>query len=348
MKVLADYHHADLFESLQILFEDRFNWTLYRPTGMEWFEEEYWNFERQFHGDAVAKQYLQPWGDDSLGYKGQFWLREDKTHPGRRHKMLTVEQAKALKPDIVIASVPQNEAGLARFAREVGAHYGIQIGNQWQHSDWDTAEFGLVSASIEPPNNRPHVIYRQEFSLADFRYEPPPREGQFTINSFVQCLPENPRAYSEFVHYAETTPDFKWGIYGAYGTHETDAYACGNLPSTPQVAREMRGTDVIWHTKEWSDGYGHVIHNAFASGRPVFGRAAYYVDKLAAPLWVEGVTSIDIGTKLPGQVRDELRRLRDDPDAHLRMSEASAKRFREVVNFDAEAEQIRKMFEGVL
>lgn len=347
MKVLADYHHADLFESLQILFEDRFGWSLYRPISMEWYDEEYWNFERQFHGDAVAKQYLQPWGDDALGHKDKFWLREDRTHPGRRHKMLTLAQARELKPDIVIASVPQNEGGLARFAKEVGAHYGVQIGNQWQQTDWDAAEFGLISATIEPPP-KPHVIYRQEFSLKDFAPSLPPREGQFKINSFVQCLPENPRAYEEFVNFAETTPDFKWGIYGAYGTHEPDAYACGNLPNTPEVARGIRETDVVWHTKEWSDGYGHVIHNAFASGRPVFGRRAYYEDKLAGPLWVDGVTCVDIGNRLPSQVRDELRRLRDDEEAHLAMCVASATRFREVVNFEAEAEQIKKMFEGVL
>ena len=29
-----------------------------------WFHEGYWNFERQWHGDAVAKQYLEPWGSD--------------------------------------------------------------------------------------------------------------------------------------------------------------------------------------------------------------------------------------------------------------------------------------------
>lgn len=49
MRVLADYHHHDLFESLAILFEDRLGWELYRPIGMEWFDEGYWNFERAWH-----------------------------------------------------------------------------------------------------------------------------------------------------------------------------------------------------------------------------------------------------------------------------------------------------------
>ena len=36
------------------------------------------------------------------------------------------------------------------------------------------------------------------------------------------------------------------------------------------VAAAMRDSDVAWHTKIWSDGFGHVIHNWFAVGRPVF------------------------------------------------------------------------------
>jgi hypothetical protein len=35
-KVLADWHHPALWESLSILFEDRFGWELYSPMGLEW------------------------------------------------------------------------------------------------------------------------------------------------------------------------------------------------------------------------------------------------------------------------------------------------------------------------
>ena len=34
---------------------------------MDWFDAGYWNFERAWHGDAVAKQYLTPWGSDQGG-----------------------------------------------------------------------------------------------------------------------------------------------------------------------------------------------------------------------------------------------------------------------------------------
>lgn len=55
MKVLADHHHDDLYESLRILFEDRLGWELYRPIGTEWYTEGYWDVYN--HPDTVT-QYL--------------------------------------------------------------------------------------------------------------------------------------------------------------------------------------------------------------------------------------------------------------------------------------------------
>jgi hypothetical protein len=188
VRVLVDYHHSDLFESHLRLFEDRFGWQVFRPIGMEWFHEGYWNFERKWHGDAVAKQYLDIWDADGDAFI-DFLVREDHTHPGRVYKMLTLEQARAMKPDVVIASVPDNEEGLARFAREVGAHYGVQIGNQWQETNWDLAEFGLISSTLDYTPRKPFVTYHQEFSLEDFRYEPP---VWGPIRSFVNCFQETP------------------------------------------------------------------------------------------------------------------------------------------------------------
>jgi hypothetical protein len=80
----------------------------------------------------------------------------------------------------------------------------------------------------------------------------------------------------------------------------------------------------------------------------VFGFESYYRDQLAGPLWVEGVTSYNVEGRTPAEIAALLRELRDDEDKHLRMCEAAAARFREVVNFDEEADQIRRLLEGVL
>jgi hypothetical protein len=261
--------------------------------------------------------------------------------------MVTLDQALGQDWDVVISSVPDNEAGWRKLADETGAAWIVQIGNQWQESRWDLRPAGaLVSATVPRPPV-PYVVYRQEFRLTDFRYEPPPRRHDradatepLRVASFVQCLPENPQAYAEFVAYAREDPTYDWRIYGAYGTHALDEFAAGNCPSTPAVAEAMRGTDVIWHTKEWSDGYGHVIHNAFAVGRPVIGREGYYRDKMAGPLWVDGVTSWDLGRHDAAATRAHLDRLRNDAEYHVGYCERAAARFHEVVDFDADAAAI--------
>ena len=159
MKILADFHHHDLWESLELLCA-RLGWTLYRPMGMDWFHEGYWNFERQWHGDAVAKQYLEPWGSDKpamhyynpaelnlrSGVAVDYGARYDPSH-GRWQNLLTLEEARDLRPDIVMASVAHNHEGLARFAREVGATFGIHLGNvrfspiDMTEDRWDLAAF---------------------------------------------------------------------------------------------------------------------------------------------------------------------------------------------------------------
>ena len=323
---------------------------------MDWFTEDYWNFERQWHGDAVAKQYLEPWDSDeesSLPPEertvGRF--RFDASH-GRYQHLLTLEQARDLRPDIIMASVAHNHEGMARFAREVGAKFGLHLGNvrfsmiDMAEDRWDLADFGIVTSILPGPVPKPHVVVHQEFSLEDFRHEPPPEH--FRVSSFVNCFPENPNAYQTWRQVAAERPDYDWRVYGAYGSVPEDEYAAGNIDRCAGVGDAMRASSVAWHTKQWSDGFGHVIHNWASVGRPVIGHEAYYRSQLAGPLWQEGVTSFDITHKSIDETVALIDRLHGDPDLVTRMSENMARRFREVVDFDEEEQAIRRMFEAVL
>jgi hypothetical protein len=206
----------------------------------------------------------------------------------------------------------------------------------------------LVTTLLPATPPKPHVVYHQEFSLTDFRHEPPPHNDPFRVASFVNCFAENRDGYAQFRATAAAIPEFDWQVYGSYGSVAEDEYACGNLDRCAAVGDAMRASDVAWHTKQWSDGFGHVIHNWFAVGRPVLGFEWYYRSQLAGPLWVEGVTSFDITDRDVGYVAQVLQRLRDDPELHDRMSAAAAARFREVVDFDEEEQAIRRMLETVL
>ena len=167
MRLLADYHHHDLWESLELLCA-RLGWTLLRPMGMDWFEQGYWNFERHVHGDAVAKQYLQPWHDDHSG------LRYDASHD-RWTNLITLEEARAYPPDIVMASVAHNHEGFHRFAQEIGAKFGIHLGNvrfsliDMKEDRWDLADFGLITTDAGDDHCRRRIRQSRNKRLADRR-----------------------------------------------------------------------------------------------------------------------------------------------------------------------------------
>lgn len=345
MKVLTDgSHHGDLYESLAILFEDRFGWELYRPVGMEYWTEGLWNYERHMdHGESVAHQYLDPWGSDIA--VGDHFERVDETHPGRVHKLVTLEQVRSQSFDIVLATLAENEEGFATLARSIGAKFGIQLGNEGTVNRYDLADFSLFSTAREHLPWTPYVFYHQEFSLDDFRFEYPPSENDL-VATWVQCLQSGEEDWQRFVTLAGLTPELRWRHHGH--CNQDSGYWRSNVKTTPEVAAQMRAARIGLHFKRWSDGYGHVIHNLFAVGKPVVATASYYRGKLAEPLFVDGVTSFDVQTRSDAEIVEIIRRLATDDDYHRRISENAAARFREVVNFDADADAIREMFTRVL
>jgi len=346
--IFTDRHHHALMESLELTLGDRLGAQVYYPYGLDWFEREYWSFERAWHGDAVAKQYLLGvWGDPE--WIGGRPISPDPKHPARLIKGTTLDDALTVDWDIVLTSLPHNYDGYYRFARETGARYGVQIGNEAQPID-PRADFCLSSSTLPgfgPEwigkvfnyHGVPTLMYHQEFSLDTFRHEWPPKTK--AIGSFIQCFAENRDWYAEFRDIARSLSEFDWRVYGSYGSVESDEFAAGDITTTEDIADEMRAMRVIWHQKGWGDGYGHVLHNAFAIGRPVVGRASYYAPRLGGPLWVDGVTSFDIDTRSRAELTGILARLIGDDDYHRQISENAAARFREIVNFDMEAEAIQ-------
>lgn len=361
VRILTDQHHHALAESL-LLLADRFGWEVWFPAGLEWFNEEYWQFEREFHGDAVARQYLLGiWADakpDPENFHRPVLLRDDPRHAGRVQKGITLDGARGMKWDIVLSSLPHNDYGMWRFSQEVGAHFGVQVGNHLQQSRWDLAEFILSSSTLTGYGpeyigkrfsyaGKPTVMYHQEFSLDIFRHEYPPKNRR-EVASWVNGFPESPD-YPLFLGLARAYADeFDFKVYGAYGWGPDDEFKAGDIGPVEQVAEKMREARVGLHVKRLSDGFGHTIHNWFAIGRPVLGFMDYYSDKIASALFVEGVTSFALENRTDAEIADVIRRLIADDDYHQKVSEAAAARFREVVDFGSEAEAIKVMLEGVL
>lgn len=260
--------------------------------------------------------------------------------------MLTWDQAHDLKPDVVISTLVENDLGWAQFAKDVGATFGVQVGNQGADVHWLAARFAMLSSTTPGFTPwMPHVYYHQEFSLSDFAPDPDgARVIPGTVRSFVQCMLSAGRGYDRFQALAQAPWDVK---YHGHCEPFDDLWA-GNCHTTRAVAERMAEAQVAWHFKEWSDGYGHVIHNWAAIGRPMLVSADYYRDKLAGPLLHEGVTSWDIRRRTDGEIADLVNRLMTDRDFWLKHAHAMAERFEDVVDFDSEADAIRRMIEGVM
>lgn len=318
MRVLIDVHHSDLTESLHMLFVDRFGWEVVIPVGMEWWDAGYWNFGRSAWGDdRLARQYLT-----------RHTVEFDNGHPNREHLVATLDEARDMEWDFVMASVPDNYPGYARFAREHGAKFLIQCGNTNQWIDWSLDP--IVLNSSEMPLLGKGIVYHQEFDLDTFHYSAPTSQ---IIGSFVNCM-DSIGCWPFLVAAKDLMPDRTFRIHGIDGID-------GNVKPTSDVATLMRSYGWGWHDKEHGDGFGHVIHNWAAIGRPLIGHARHYAGKMAGPLWEDGVTCIDLDQHGVGELPGLLDRL-----DNVEMGHAIRGRFDELVDYNEEAEQIRALLLG--
>jgi hypothetical protein len=188
MRVLADFHHQDLYYSLQLLFEKRLGWELYRPIGLEWYHEKYWNVYPHI---GTAQQYLSldqainppigldgPFPEHKLLNKnytfsdGIYYVNDpskDKLNRG-----ITLEKFKETEFDILVSSIPQHIApfnGLIRKYHPKAKHI-FQVGNAWGHLP-GINNILASTAKFDTPPNINTCFYHQEFDLDVFRYEPP-------------------------------------------------------------------------------------------------------------------------------------------------------------------------------
>ena len=319
MNVLVDRHHSGLYHSWQLMAR-RFGWTLYTPIGHDWFDQWYWSFGRStYNDDRLAQQFLMGVaGVDGLGplIDGEF--------PDWPINGVTLDQAKAMDWAFVIATVPDNEAGFARFAREHGAQYVIGIGNTGQFVDWSLKPLALSSS--EMPLEGPGVVYHQEMDPIEFALPFGGREAR----SFVNCMPQMGRCWDLL----EAAQDHMHvGVFGINGPG-------GVIKPFWAMVQLMEESDWGWHDKAQGDGFGHVIHSWAAVGRPLIGHASHYRGKLAEPFWQDMVTCIDLDRHDVMEAVEIVRTI--SPSDHERMCRAIRAEF-DRIDYDAEAERIAEL-----
>ena len=207
MRVLTDFHHNSLMISHVKLFEERLKMDVYRPIGMEWFNEGFWQINQL---EDTAKQFLAeesnpvdntPPLNDVANYKplleGGIMQVFDPGHK-TKHWACTLDFFKRTKFDYVIASIPAHVEPFKRLIEQYNptAKLIVQAGNNWQLDSFSPLP---LLASIKPqPYNGPAVFYHQEFDTKLFCPTKMKNFNQaYSFVNVLQDVPENWATYNE-------------------------------------------------------------------------------------------------------------------------------------------------------
>lgn len=327
MKILADFHHGDLFESLLLLLEERLGHEVYRPYGLEWWSQGYWTYNAR---QDIANQMLCASPDVRL--YDDYYKIYDPCH-GVYHKGVSFEQFKEQKFDIVIASVNQHESIYSKLVQtyQPQAKLVRQLGNVFDQFDPSICRNILASVLPFDCDNSVNVVfYHQEFDLQKFEYTPTYKKN--TISNFMNCVPDS-RDYGLYKEYKRALLNFNFKMYGILGDD-------GILGTQAALIKQMKAAQFFWHVKFGGDGFGHVIHNAFALGKPPITRASHYAGKNAGRLMEDLKTCIDLDKRT---MEENVKIIREysEPQKYKQLSENAHQRFTEIVDYEKEAKNIQ-------
>lgn len=363
MNVFTDFHHAGLLNSLIMLFEGRLGGAVYRPIGVDWSVNDYWAVydhpatQAQFLGIGANTPDGTPPLNEVINKTGPFVYNCKDIESDTTNKAITFEGFCAMDFDIVIASVPQH---VERFKKLIATHKKnakliYQIGNAWT-VEAALAPNVMASAIInDVPEGINFIQYHQEFDLETFH--PPvkgdPIRGSDLAWNFydLETMPEE-NIYS-FVNVFQTFPDFQmfeeverrmpnWQ-FKSYGGQCRDGSANG----TKEVAERMRESRFIWHTKAGGDGYGHVLYNTAAVGRPTINKASYYNGKMGQELLIDGETCINIDNLSIEEIVNKINYY-SEPSRYAEMAKRVYANFQQKVDFDKEAEKIKQFLDNLI
>lgn len=353
-RILVDFHHSTLLQSLIMLFEQRLGYKVYRPIGQDWFNEGYWkindsaetaaqylsldqSFVPKDGTPALNKMVDQDLFDGESPETGVYYCGYPEY--GEVNRACTLEFFKNNDFDLVLSSIPQHIEPFKKLAEEAGAKHIFQVGNDW---DFELLHGLNVMASTRPrraPDDVNVIFYHQEFDTQIFR--PRRIKPNKKIYSFVNILQNHTQAWDDFQK-LELLLERKGFEFATFGGQCRD----GNINGPQALADKMAEAMLIFHVKDGGDGFGHIIHNAYSVGRPVIVRSSQYKGKLAQELFAPG-TCIDLDTMSIPEAANVIVRLSHSPIQLVRMHTKTSERFRELVNYEVEAERIEQWLQTI-
>lgn len=345
MRIFVDRHHSDLFYSFQLL-ADRLGADLFCPAGLEWFDKGFWKIGDPYPNPReTACQYLDteqvftpvdgtPVLNRYIGHHGGEYKVLDTVH-GVTIQGISYNAFLQSKWDFVISSYQPHDEPYSRLAAMVLGKHIAQIGNIWQVS---TVKDQLIANGSTPGPDINYISYHPEFNA---KLLTPIHNTQHwqNIKSFMRCPKEKARDYNYWLELKGMLPDYRFFSYGGGDD--------GNLHSMTDMAASLETTGYVYHVKEHGDGYGFVLHYAFAAGRPVITSVKDYEGKLGRRLLTHGETCIDIDQFVNMQgVAEYIKSI--TPDKYIEMHDNVLARFKEVVDFEKEAEELKQFFNNLV
>lgn len=338
LKVFSDYHHSSLYYSLHLLFEKRLDGVLYRPIGMDWWTNKFWAIN---NSEATAKQFLEvnsippdgtmPLNNSSIVPNNVYSIEDNHDH--FKQKAIEFEAFMETDFDIVIASVPQHIKPLQKLASLKNAKFIFQMGNRFTEVLNNMHEIPNLLASIKPfsvPKTCNACFYRQEFSLETFK--PTTNKPKKQITSFINVYHEN-KGFQNYMGLKGYLPDWEFKSYG--GQCED-----GSLTGIDTIASIMQSSAWGFHVKAGADGYGHILTNWFAVGRPVIINYEEYQQELGGELLIPGETCLV--AQVGQDMREIAQTIQEMPQHQYEwMCSRVREVFSRVVDFDRDEANIR-------
>lgn len=343
MKIFVDWHHIGLYNSLQLLFEKRLGHELYRPIGEEWVTEGYWKIAEPYGNNPdTIRQFLgtdtHKW-ESMVSLNGDYMLEDDIYkiyNPITKgfEKAIRFETFKEMEFDIIISTYQPHDVPFTELRNKYHPKAKLisQMGNVYQTSEIDNVMCSTMPYDV--PKDKNVVFYHQEFDLNIFKYTEPQERAKIT--NFVNLNP----ASETYSLYKEKLPEYSFKSYGI---------GCPNgiISGEDKIASIMADSTFGFHVKPNGDGFGHIIHNWYACGRPIVTNGSDYKDKLAGNLLTDGETCIDLELS---DILGNLEKIKywSIPENHDKMCQNAYNRFKEIVDFDEEEQKLRKFLEMLI
>lgn len=329
--IFIDNHHQELTHSLDILFGKRLGYEVVFPIGLDWVSNGFWKI---FDHPATANQYLSM----SLAVDktkinsietvtGQEVINESLEYvydPTKNlyRKSIQFEIFKHLPIECVIASIPSHCICFRDLIKRYkpDAKLIFQMGNMFSDFNLNGVKNILNSTDRRVPFYKKHVRYSQEFDLTIFKYTDPGPIKRIT----------------NLVHYNDEEYLFS-AVRNILREYVFESYGAGNssgpITKTVDVAKKIQESHFIWHLKRGGDGYGHVVHTAAASGRPLIISAREYKGLRFGRFIEDGITCINVDGLTAEQLAKKIRYY-SEPEYHRVLCKNIHQRFKELVCFD--------------